>query len=123
MAVENYWTLNWQELAKRLGTSAEGLSAEEAARRLREYGRNELRESASLSRLRILWRQLGNPLLLLLVFAAILSAWTGEWIDSVIVLAVVLASVSIGYSREYSAQATVAALQARRTQVKVVRDG
>jgi Mg2+-importing ATPase len=124
MAVENYWSLEWQELAKRLGTSAEGLTAEEASSRLRQYGRNELREYASLSRLRVLWRQLANPLLLLLVFAAVLSGLTGEWVDSAIVLTVVVATVGIGYSREYSAQTAVAALRARvRTHCNVVRGG
>jgi len=122
MAVENYWALDWQELAQRLGSSSAGLSPDEAAGRLRQYGRNELREYASLSRLRVLWGQLRNPLLLLLVFAAAISALTGEWADSLIVLAVVFASVGVGYSREYSAQAAVAALRARvRTRCKVVR--
>jgi Mg2+-importing ATPase len=124
MTVENYWSLEWQELAKRLGSSAEGLTAEEAASRLRQYGRNELRESASLSRLRVLWNQLENPLLLLLVFAAVLSALTGEWVDAAIVLAVVVASAGMGYSREYGAQTAVAALRASvRTHCNVARDG
>ena len=122
MAIENYWALDWQELAQRLGSSSAGLTPEEAADRLNRYGRNELREYASLSRLRVLWGQLRNPLLLLLVFAAVISALTGEWADSVIVLAVVFASVGVGFSREYSAQAAVAALRARvRTRCKVAR--
>jgi len=122
--VENYWALDEQELAERLGSPPAGLTPDEAAGRLRQYGRNELRESVSLSRLRVLWDQLRNPLLLLLVFAAAISALTGEWADSLIVLAVVLASVGVGFSREYSAQAAVAALRARvRTHCQVVRGG
>jgi P-type Mg2+ transporter len=114
MATEKYWTLQWREVAQQLRSSPTGLTPSEAAARLDEHGRNELREYAALSRLRILRRQLGNPLLLLLVFAAILSGFTGEWIDAAIVLVVVFASVSVGYSREYSAQAAVAAMRARR---------
>jgi Mg2+-importing ATPase len=120
--VENYWALDEQELGQRLKSSPAGLTPDEAASRLREHGRNELRESVSLSRLRVLWGQLRNPLLLLLVFAAAISALTGEWADSLIVLAVVFASVGVGFSREYNAQAAVAALRARvRTHCKVVR--
>jgi Mg2+-importing ATPase len=124
MTLENYWALDSGELAQRLGSSPAGLTPEEAAERLRQYGRNELRESVSLSRLRVLWGQLRNPLLLLLVFAAAISALTGEWADSAIVLIVVLASVGIGFSREYRAQTAVAALRARvRTHCQAVRGG
>jgi magnesium-transporting ATPase (P-type) len=47
-----------------------GLSSAEAARRLAEFGRNELRDRRQNSRLRVLWNQLRSPLLLLLLFAA-----------------------------------------------------
>lgn len=57
-------------------------------------------------------RQLSSPLLLLLVFAAVVAAATGEWADAAIVLSILFASVAIGYRREYSAQTAVAALRA-----------
>lgn len=122
--VSAYWALDPAEVARRLGSGPGGLSAEEAARRLDRYGPNELHEHAVLSRWRVLWRQLRSPLLLLLVFAAVASAATGQWVDSAIVLAIVLASAGIGYSREYRAQAGAAELGARvRTRASVVRDG
>jgi Mg2+-importing ATPase len=72
----------------------------------------------------VLLNQIRNPLLLVLVFAAGASAFTGEWIDASIVLAIVLATVTIGYAREYSAHTAAAALQARiRPLARVVRDG
>jgi Mg2+-importing ATPase len=71
----------------------------------------------------VLAAQVRSPLLLILVFAAVVSAFTGEWVDAVIVLLIVFASVGISSSREYSAQAAVAALQAQvRTKAHVVRD-
>jgi Mg2+-importing ATPase len=61
---------------------------------------------------------------LVLVFAAMASAMTGEWVDAVIVVVIVLATVSIGYAREYHAETAAAALQARvRTRARVFRDG
>jgi Mg2+-importing ATPase len=96
----------------------------EAAGRLRTLGRNALDTERRLSRLRVLWNQIRSPLLLLLVFAAVVSALTGEWVDAIIVGAIVVATAGIGYQREYSAQAAAAALRARvKTHVGVLRDG
>jgi Mg2+-importing ATPase len=119
-----YWALDAAEVARRLESTTNGLDATVAARRLEEYGRNELRERRRLSRLDVLGRQLRSPLLLLLLFAATASAGTGEWIDAAIVLTIVVVTVLVGYSREYSAQAAAAALQARlRVRSTVLRDG
>ena len=92
--------------------------------RLRTFGPNRLLPGPAHTRLRVLLAQLRSPLLLLLIFAASLSALTGEWLDAVIVVLIVLASAGFGYSREWSAQSAVAALQAQiRTKARVVRDG
>jgi Mg2+-importing ATPase len=121
--VAHYWTLDPSELMRQLATSPNGLSQAEAARRLETHGRNELRQHRQLSRLAMLGRQLGNPLLLLLVFAACASALSGEWMDAAIVLTIVVVTVVIGYSREYSAQSAAAALRVRlRAECTVVRD-
>ena len=119
-----YWSLDAAGIVRRLGSSPEGLSSADAARRLSEYGPNELHEHRTLTRAGVLLRQLRSPLLLLLVFAAAASALSGEWLDSAIVLTIVVATVGIGYSREYSAQTAAAALGARvRVRANVLRDG
>jgi Mg2+-importing ATPase len=119
-----YWAVPAVDLLSRLGTSLNGLSSQEAERRLRENGPNQLREHPSLSRLVVLARQLRSPLLFLLVFAAATSAFSGEWIDSMIVVFIVIATAGIGYSREYRAQTAAAALRARiRMRAQVWRDG
>jgi Mg2+-importing ATPase len=121
---EPYWSAEADILAQRLDTTRDGLSAVEAARRLREWGPNQVREHRRLTRTRVLMNQIRNPLLLVLVFAAVASAMTGEWVDAVIVVAIVLATVGIGYTREYQAETAAAALQERvRTRARVVRDG
>ena len=121
---EPYWSAEADILAQRLDTTPDGLSAVEAARRLREWGPNQVREHQRLTRTRVLMNQIRNPLLLVLVFAAVASAMTGEWVDAVIVVAIVLATVGIGYTREYQAETAAAALQARvRTRARVLRDG
>ena len=121
---DQYWTADADTLVQQLGSSRDGLSAADAARRLREYGPNQVREHQRLTRTRVLVNQLRNPLLLVLIFAAAASAMTGEWVDAVIVVVIVLATVGIGYTREYQAETAAAALQARvRTQARVLRDG
>ncbi len=101
-----------------------GLSSAEAARRLRSHGRNQLREHRALSRLRVVGRQLRSPLLLLLVFAAVVALANGELTEAGIVLAILSATVAIGAHREYGAEAAAAALRARvRTLTAVLRDG
>ncbi|HEY6547928.1 MAG TPA: cation-transporting P-type ATPase, partial [Vicinamibacteria bacterium] len=123
-AEDGYWALTALELAGRLGSSADGLSQAEALARLRTFGPNRLRSGPAHTRLRVLLAQLRSPLLFLLIFAASISALTGEWLDAVIVVLIVLASAGFGYSREWSAQSAVAALQAQiRTKARVVRDG
>ena len=118
-----YWSADADTLVQQLGSAQDGLSTADAAGRLREYGRNEVREHRSLTRTRVLANQLRNPLLLVLIFAAVASALTGEWVDAAIVVVIVLATVSIGYTREYQAETAAAALQARvRTQARVLRD-
>ncbi|HEY7059816.1 MAG TPA: magnesium-translocating P-type ATPase [Vicinamibacterales bacterium] len=122
--VARYWTVDPSDLMQQLDTSPQGLSRHEADRRLEKYGRNEVREQRPLSRLATLGRQVRNPLLLLLVFAASASGFSGEWIDAAIVMTIVVATVLIGFSREYSAQSAAAALRARlHAQCTVVRGG
>ena len=85
----------------------------EAAERLRKFGPNRLSEEGRLSRVDVLLRQVASPLQLLLVFAAIVAAATGEATNAGIVLTILCASAFIGYRREYSARAAAAALRAR----------
>ena len=122
--LSRYWSADTDTLVQRLGSTHDGLSAAEAARRFHDFGPNQVREHRRLTRTRVLMNQIQNPLLLVLVFAAVASAMTGEWVDAVIVLAIVLATVGIGYTREYQAETAAAALQARvRTRARALRDG
>jgi Mg2+-importing ATPase len=122
-AQDQYWSLDSVTLLERLGTTAGGLSAEQARERLARYGRNALDEQ-HLTWLQVLFEQLKSPLVLLLVFAALASGLTGEWVDATIVLVIVVASVVLGFSREYDAQNAVTALKAQvQTRCNVLRDG
>jgi P-type Mg2+ transporter len=122
-STQAYWSLNTESLLRQLRTSRTGLESSEAKARLLRHGKNALEEH-STSWLEVLVSQLKSPLLLLLLFAALASALTGEWVDAAIVIVIVLASVSIGFSREFEAASAAAALRAKvQTRVNVLRDG
>ena len=119
-----YWSLEPAALIAALDTGQSGLPAMEAEKRLQQFGPNVILEQAADSRLEILWRQLRSPLLLLLLFAALASALSGEWLDAGIVVVIVMTTVWIGYTREFRAHAAAAALRARvDPRATVLRDG
>jgi Mg2+-importing ATPase len=119
-----YWTHPARDIALSLGVTLDGLTSAEAARRLASFGSNEIRARPSASRMRVLWRQVRSPLVLLLVFAAIVSVASGEWVDASMVGTILAASIGIGYRREYRAETAIAALLERiQITTQVVRDG
>ena len=99
------------EVLAALGTTDRGLSVDEAARRLAEVGPNVL-ASRRVTAWSVLVRQLRNPLLILLLGAAAVSAATGDGTDAAIIASIVLLSVGLGFVNEYRSELAVAALHA-----------
>jgi len=107
----------------RLGSDQGGLSGEEAGGRLRAFGPNALRIHR-VTVWGVLVRQLRNPLLILLLAAAAVSALTGDPTDAAIIVSILLLSVALGFVNEYRAANAVAALHAGiRHTALVWRDG
>jgi Mg2+-importing ATPase len=116
-------TLQVSEVVRLLGSTDSGLSSTEAASRLARFGPNVL-ASHRVTAFGVLARQLRNPLLILLLGAAGVSAATGDTTDAGIIAAIVLLSVSLGFVNEYRSEQAVAALHANiRQETLVWRDG
>ena len=116
-------TLTGDEVLQRLGSGDSGLSSTEAADRLRTDGPNIVR-TRRITALGVLWGQLRNPLLLLLLVAALVSGVTGDATDAGIILAIVALSVGLGFINEYRAAVAVQALHDKVThKAQVWRDG
>lgn len=119
-----YWAIPAEELLRQSGSSSAGLSVTEAARLLTKYGPNRLRETGRTRALLILLAQFKSPLVLMLVFAALISMLTGGLVDTLILLGIILASALLGFVQEYHAGNAVERLRQRvRLMVKVRRDG
>src|SRR5665213_2919430 len=111
-------------LLAHLGTRAEGLSAPEAARRLTQYGPNEISRSGGQSRLRELVRQLAHPLALLLWLAAALTLASGSRALAVAIVVVIVLNAALAYVQELQAERATEALRLLLPpQVCVRRDG
>ena len=121
---EAYWSLMPEQLCSALNSSNKGLPAAEAERRLKKYGLNTIRAQQQATALRLLLSQFKSPLVLVLIFAAIVSGIVGEWVDASIVLAIVLGSTILGFVQEYAASSAVEKLRSQVTiKSSLLRDG
>ena len=124
------YTLSTQAVLQSLGVDTEGLSTQEAQRRQEQYGLNKLKEAEKPTWLQRFLAQLKDPMLIILMIAAAVSAITGmlsghnEWAEVIIILAVVLLNAILGVVQESKAEAAIEALQTMTAATcKVIRDG
>lgn len=102
----------------------EGLTTEEAQKRLAHYGPNVLPEPKLPGPAVIFLRQFLSPLIYILLAAAVVSLFAGEHIDAIFIFAVLLINAAIGTVQEYSAQREAAALKKMvPSSAAVKRDG
>ena len=113
------------EAAALLGTNAKaGLSAAEAAQRLRQHGPNSLPTRRAKSALMRFLLQFHQPLVYILLAAGAVTAGLGEVVDSGVILGVVLVNALVGYLQEAKAVRALSALSATMTtEASALRDG
>ena len=109
---ESFWSLTSADLLERLLTSREGLSQEEVQRRLVRFGRNTLKGRKHAGVLSLLLSQYKSPIIILLLFACLLSFAFRDHVDALIILAILLVSGLLGFWQEYGASNAVAKLLA-----------
>jgi len=119
-----------EEVLAGLEVTAEGLTSAEAKARQEKYGPNKLKEGEKPTLLQRFLAQLKDPMLIILLVAAGVSALTGmlaqenEWAEVIIILAVVLLNAILGVFQESKAEAAIEALQTMTAATcKVIRDG
>ncbi len=128
--MSKFYTQSTEEVLKELNASPEGLTTAQAEERLAKYGLNKLKEAEKPTLLQRFLAQLKDPMLIILLIAAGVSALTGmlanenEWAEVIIILAVVLLNAILGVFQESKAEAAIEALQTMTAATcKVLRDG
>ena len=111
-------------IEKELKTSLNGLTSNEASKRIKEYGRNRLPKKKKDSVIKIFLNEFKDPIIILLLFAVVASLFVGEVIDAVAIILIVLIDIIMATYQENKANNTAEALASLVSEkVKVVRNG
>ncbi|MGE0916973.1 cation-translocating P-type ATPase [Trichlorobacter lovleyi] len=123
---ETVWhALGVDHALEMLQSAAEsGLTADQAARRLQQYGQNELTEQAGRTPWQILWEQFTSTMALILSAAAVVSGLVGSFKDAATIFAIVILFALLGFAQDFRAERAIAALKRMAVPlVRVRRDG
>ena len=113
-----------EEVLAALNTSVNGLSNNEAGKRLLEYGPNEIKELAKRTPLGMLIDQFKDFMIIILVVAAVISGLLGEVADTIAIVVIVILDAIMGFVQEYKAEKAIEALKMMATPAStVLRDG
>ncbi len=119
-----FWAFSADEVVDRLKTDCQGLSSDDARRRLAFYGRNTLKAEKRLQTLGLLLSQFRSPLIIILVIAAGISFFLHEPVDALIIIGIVLLSGLLGFRQEKrAADAVSKLLSIVRISALALRDG
>ncbi|CAE6446329.1 unnamed protein product [Rhizoctonia solani] len=112
-------------VARHLATDTElGLTNQAVAERIAQYGKNQLKEPAGVSILKVLLAQVANALTLVLVGAMALSFGVNDWVEGGVITAVILLNITVGFWQEYKAEKTMDSLKSLSSPTaNVIRNG
>ncbi|MDQ7034819.1 MAG: cation-translocating P-type ATPase [Anaerolineae bacterium] len=121
----DFYRMTVSDTIKDLNTSQEtGLSETEVKKRLEQYGLNALPRDEGINWFELIWGQFNDPLIWLLIFAAVVSAFLGEVTDMIVITIIVVLNAALGIYQEFQAEQALAALSAMQVpQVTVRREG
>lgn len=120
----NYYNLNVSDAIKSIDTSQKGLSEEEAGKRLKKYGINELKQREQISPFRILLRQFTSSIVFILLAALVISLLIGEKLDAIVISTIVVLNGVFGFVQEFKAEKAIEALRKLTAlKAKVIRNG
>jgi len=122
--MEDYWSKSVEDVLKSLNSSMHGLSNEEAKRRLKKYGLNDVPKRKEKSSISIFISQFKSPLILTLLFASIISLFLGSIHESSIILSIIMINCFLGFFQEHKSEKALQKLcKYIRYKAKVFRDG
>jgi len=117
-------TMSIEAVLENLETNRKGLTHMDAEGRLKYYGLNKLKERERKTALIIFYEQFKSFLVLLLVFAVLLSLYLGMYIDAIVIGAIIILNAFLGLYQEFKAEKAIDALKKLTvSQVTIIRDG
>ena len=111
--IDHYWSVPQDALITALNSNPEGLTVDEASRRLATQGPNSIKARKKSNIGGLILSQFKSPIILILLFATIVSALLGDWADAVIILIIILGSAALSIVQEYGANSAVEKLLAQ----------
>ena len=121
---QEWHALEADEVLRHLEVEENGLTSAEAAHRLEQYGENQLREAPRPTFWHMLWEQLNNFGVILLIVASVISALLGDYVEAAAILAIVVLNSVLGIFQERRAEEALAALKKLAApDAQVIRDG
>ena len=122
--MEKYWELTKNLTEEKLLTSGQGLTQEEVANRKEKYGYNRLEEGKKRSVFGVFLHQFADLLVIILLVAAVISAFSGNMESTLVIIAVLLLNAVLGTVQHVKAEKSLDSLkQLSAPSVKVIRDG
>ncbi len=119
-----YYRTSVDELFKQFDSSEDGLSSDEAKRRLEKYGKNEIKHEGGDPWWKLLLNQFNSPVIWILIAAVIVSVFIGEAIDAIVIGIILLLNAVLGFVQEFRAEKAIEALKKMASPKAVVlRDG
>jgi P-type Ca2+ transporter type 2C len=125
MKIERPYNIPLSELIAEFESDVgKGLNSSEAVNRIEKYGNNTIQSDKGKHPFKILLSQFNNLMVYLLLFAAAMSFWFQEYLDTTAILLVILINAIIGFWMEMQAQRSMNALKKMASvPAKVFRDG
>ena len=121
---KDWHALDAEQVLRGLEVHQEGLTSNEVARRLEQYGPNQLHEAERPGFLAMLWEQLNNFVVILLIVASVVSGLLGDYVESAAIMAIVVLNAILGIVQEQRAEEALAALKKLAApDAQVLRDG
>lgn len=112
------------KLLHQLKSNKHGLTSEEAARRHREFGPNTIITNQQQGTLRAILTRFNNPLVIILLIASAISAFTHNYVDFIIIASIVLVSVVLDFIQEYQSSSAAEKLKQKASiHTWLFRDG
>jgi Mg2+-importing ATPase len=119
-----FWSKAVSEIAQSVNSSINGLSQKDAQDALRRVGPNRIQSKERVTPLGLFLNQFKSPIVLILIFATVISAFLQDWADAVIILLIVMGSALLSFYQEYNANNAAEKLREQVSfKTDVLRDG